>query len=174
MRIDIQHRFEGARIQQVEQLYMLDEAFNHAAFERIGYTRRLQARELNGGSLRRSLCLSPHRPLPPPFGSLAPGGLFQIGEHIVYDLQTHRGSWRTVPSVLASQFEAGGELSFEQVDNAVLFRLAGQVEARIPLLGGLAERQALRTAEGQHAALAEQVRAELHRSAAVAPLQASS
>src|SRR4051812_20834813 len=106
MRIDIQHRFQGAQLKRVEQLYLLDESFNSAAFERIGYSRRLQSLELDGDSLKRSLCLSPHRPLPPPFGSFAPGGLFQIGEHISYDLQSHRGSWRTVPSVLANQFEA--------------------------------------------------------------------
>lgn len=173
MRIDIQHRFEDARLQQVEQLYLLDETFNEAAFARIGYARRLESRELAGSSLKRSLCLAPHRPLPPPFGSLAPGGLFQIGENIAYDFQTHHGSWQTVPSVLASQFHAGGALSFAQAGGAVVFQLSGEVKARIPLLGGLAERQAVRTAETQHAALAEQVRAELSRSAPVFPTHAS-
>lgn len=172
MRIDIQHRFEGAELAEVERLYLLDEAFNQEAFVRIGYTRRLLSRELRGTALKRSLSLAPTRPLPPPFGALAPGGLFQIGEHIAYDLRMHRGSWRTVPSVLASQFEAGGELRFEQVGGAVQFRLYGEVKARIPLLSGLAERQALKTAQSQHAALAQQVRDELRPVVALGAAQA--
>lgn len=169
MRIAIEHRFEGAALSEVEQLYLFDEPFNDAAFQRVGYERRLRHRERKDGVFTRELCLAPLRPLPPPFGAMIPGGLFQISEHIQFDLDAHRGTWRTVPSVLATQFEAGGELSFEADSRGVRFRLYGEVRARIPLLGGLAERQALKTAESQHAALAGAVRERLvalHESAA--------
>lgn len=163
MRIAIEHRFERATLSEVEQLYLFNEPFNDAAFVRVGYQRRLRQRERKDGVFTRELCLAPLRPLPPPFGAMVPGGLFQISEHIHFDLRTHRGTWRTVPSVLAAQFEAGGELSFEVEGSAVLFKLQGEVRARIPLLGKAAERQALKTAESQHAALAAAVREQLTR-----------
>ena len=161
MRIQIQHRFERTDVNQVEQLYLLDEDFNARTFVSIGYQRKLSARTLDANALTRVLCLTPLKPLPPPFGALAPEGLFRIEESIQYDLGRHAGTWRTVPSVLANQFRASGTLQIAREGADVLFTLEGEVNARIPLLSRLAERQALKTAQNQHAALAQAVRSAL-------------
>ena len=54
-------------------------------------------------------------------------------------------------------------------DRMIFSHQDGKVSARIPLLSGVAERQALKTAEAQHAALANAVREQLalrhHRAA---------
>lgn len=161
MRVEIRHQFEGATRREIEELYLLDDDFNCAVFAQLGFDRRVLHRTLRGESLERVLRLCPRRPLPPPFSLLVPSGVFHITEAIHYDLGTHRGTWRTVPSVLGSQFLAEGSLAIDETDAAVVFRLEGTARASIPLLGSRAERQAVSTAQTQHAALARAVRERL-------------
>lgn len=161
MRVDIRHRFEGATLQQVEALYLLDDEFNRETFDRMGYTRQVVSRTLEGDAFSRVLHLSPHRPLPAPFSTLVPSGVFHIVEQIEYDFGAHRGTFRTTPSVLAKQFQVEGPIAIEEHDGAVTFRLEGEVTAHLSLLSRRAERQAAATAEQQHEALARAVRERL-------------
>ena len=161
MRVDIRHRFEGATLQQVEALYLLDDEFNRETFERMGYTRKVVSRTLDGDAFARVLHLCPHRPLPTPFSALVPNGVFHIVEQIEYDFGAHRGTFRTTPSVLANKFRVEGPIAIEERDGGVTFRLEGEVSAQLSLLSRRAERQAVTTAEQQHEALARAVRARL-------------
>lgn len=161
MRIQIEHHFEGASLAEVERLYLFDNAFNRATFHALGYERRVTRLDQTDSVLTRELCLAPEKPLPPPFRALVPDGMFNIQEQLQYDLRAHEGSWRTVPSALATQFAAAGTLSLRAERGAVVFTMRGDVNARIPLLSRIAEKQALKTAEQQHAALAEAIRQKL-------------
>jgi len=161
MRVEIRHRFEGATLREVEELYLLDDEFNRATFERMGYTRKVVTHTLEGDAFERTLHLCPHKPLPAPFSALVPSGMFHIIEQIHYDFRTHTGTWRTTPSVLGKQFRAEGPLRIEESDGAIVFRLEGDVSASIPLLSRRAEKQAVATAESQHEALARAVREQL-------------
>jgi len=161
MRVDIRHRFEGATLQQIEALYLLDDPFNRDTFERMGYARKVVTRTLEGDALTRVLHLCPHKPLPAPFSALVPNGVFHIIEQITYDFGAHRGTWRTTPSVLGTKFRAEGPIAIEEQDGAVTFRLEGDVSAQLSLLSRRAERQAVATAEQQHEALARAVRERL-------------
>ena len=145
--IAIRQRFVGTQVRDIERLYLLDDAFNEEIFRTLAF--------------RRELRLIPERPLPAPFSALAPAGIFHITETITYDFGRHRGTWRTVPSVLASRFRAEGTLAIEGDEDAVFFILEGSAQANIPLLGARAERQAVHTAVLQHDALADAVRARL-------------
>jgi len=164
MRVEIRECFEGAQLRDVERLYMLDDEFNRTTFEQMGYGRRILENVRDGDRLDRCLRLCPRTSLPAPFASLIPDGAFQITERVQYDLAQHRGTWRTTPSVLAKQFDAHGTLWLEQRERSVLFHLEGEAKASIPLLGRRAERQAVATAETQHAALARAIRARLDAS----------
>jgi hypothetical protein len=171
MRVEIRERFEGATLREVEHLYMLDDEFNQAAFEQMGYGRKVLAFSQRGSELERSLQLCPRSGLPAPFSALVPSSVFHITEQVSYDLALHRGSWRTVPSVLSKQFSAAGSLALEQASDAVIFRLEGEAKAQIPLLSARAERQAVATAVAQHAALAKCIRERLDASRRVTSYQ---
>ena len=159
--IAIRQRFVGTQLRDIERLYLLDDAFNEEIFRTLAFRREVLTREQAGDDFRRTLRLIPERPLPAPFSALAPAGIFHITETITYDFGRHRGTWRTVPSVLASRFRAEGTLAIEGDEDAVFFILEGSAQANIPLLGARAERQAVHTAVLQHDALADAVRARL-------------
>jgi hypothetical protein len=165
VRVEIRHYFEGAELGLVERLYMLDHAFNEQTFAALGYGRRVVEQTMQGDRLARTLHLCPTAALPAPFSKLLRDGAFYIREHVEYDFVQHRGSWATSPSVLTSQFQASGSLSFARDARGVAFHLEGAARSTIPLLARSAEKQAVRTAEEQHAALAGAVRARLLRAA---------
>lgn len=161
MRIDLCHRFEGARLEDVESLYMLDDAFNREVFAGLGYERSVVSLEREGGRLRRALRLHARDAIPAPFSSLVPAKAFHIDEFTDYDFATRRGTWRTVPSVLEQKFRSAGTFALADEGGAVAFRLEGEATANLPLVGGRAERQAVTTARRNHEALAAAVRARL-------------
>ena len=161
MRVHIRHEFAGALREHVERLYLLDEDFNRLAFERMGIVRVVLAHFRHGDALERTVRLCPQRALPAPFSSLVPRDAFHIREQVTYDVAAHRGTWRTIPSVLAQHFTAHGTLSIDKQAGAVVFHMEGEVTCTFPLLGRRAERQAVATAELQHAQLAQIVRERL-------------
>ena len=108
MFIEIRHRFEGAELEDVERLYMLDDGFNERTFKELGYDRRVMGNERQGQRLVRTLHLVPTHALPAPFSVLVRDGSFHITEHVEYDFTEHRGTWTTTPSVLSNQFNASG------------------------------------------------------------------
>lgn len=160
-RIEIREPFQGARRAEVEQLYMLDDAFNEATFRALGFAREVKRKDAQGDHLARELTLTPLSALPGPFAALLPAGLLRITELVEYDFATHRGRWRTVPSALSQQFRAEGTLAIEDAADGVVFVLEGEADASIPLLGGRAEKHAVTTAQRQHEALARAIRARL-------------
>lgn len=159
--IDIEHRFDEASLSRVERLYMLDDAFNAQTFRALGFERTVVTQTHSGDQLTRALRLCPLAALPKPFASLVPRGAFFIEEHVSYDFGQHRGSFVTRPSVLTQQFRAEGSVALAQEGAIVVFRLAGAAHASLSLLSRRAEKQSVQTAEEQHAALAEAVRARL-------------
>lgn len=165
MRIELHHCFEGARADEVERLYLLDDEFNREVFARLGYDRQVVSSRREGDRLRRLLRVHARDSLPAPFSSLVPASAFYFDEHTDYDLARREGTWRTVPSVLEKQFRSGGVFSIAVEGDAVAFRLEGETTATIPFLGGRAERQAVATALRNHQAIADAVRAKLGRPA---------
>lgn len=160
-RIEIREPFVGARREEVERLYMLDDAFNEATFRSLGFAREVTAKTAQGDTLERVLTLTPLQALPGPFAALLPSGLLRITEHVAYDFAAHRGRWRTTPSALSSQFRAEGTLAIEDTGDGVVFILEGAADASIPLIGGRAEKHAVTTATLQHEALAQAIRRRL-------------
>lgn len=160
MRIDICHEFCAAR-EDVEALYLLDDEFNRVAFERMGFARSVLALSRVGSLLVRTLRLTPLRALPAPFASLVSGAGFHIVEQVTYDFTLHAGTFRTVPSVLSQHFSAQGVTAIDGYENAAVFRLSGEASCTLPLVAKRAEKQAVITAEQQHAFLADEVRARL-------------
>lgn len=154
----IEHRFEGAILEQVERLYMLDEAFNEATFKELGFDRRVVATRHDGDELDRLLRLCPHHAVPKPFSSLMPSGSFYIEEHVRYRFDRHAGTFVTRPSLLHEQFRAEGQIELIAIDGSVVFRLVGEAHARLSLLSKSAEKQAVRSAHEQHAGLASAIR----------------
>ncbi|HEY6556262.1 MAG TPA: DUF2505 family protein [Polyangiaceae bacterium] len=165
MFIEIRHRFEDAELADVERLYMLDEGFNERTFNELGYDRRVLENERRGERLVRTLHLIPTRALPAPFSVLVRDGSFHITERVEYDFAEHRGTWTTTPSVLANQFNASGTFWLEEDASGVTFQLDGAALSTIPILGRSAEKQAVRSAEQQHAALARAIRGQVPRRA---------
>lgn len=163
MRIELHHRFEGARVDEIERLYLLDDAFNREVFARLGYEREVVSSAREGDRLRRLLRVHARDSLPAPFSSLVPASAFYFDEHTDYDFARRTGAWRTVPSVLEKQFRSGGTFAIADEVGAVAFRLEGETTATLPLIGGRAERQAVATALRNHQAIADAVRAELGR-----------
>ncbi|HEU4537933.1 MAG TPA: hypothetical protein VFS00_27625, partial [Polyangiaceae bacterium] len=108
MRIELCHRFEGARLDDVESLYLLDDEFNREVFARLGYEREVVSSTRTGDLLRRTLRVHARGAIPAPFSALVPASAFHFDEHTEYDFAQHRGTWRTVPSVLEKQFHSGG------------------------------------------------------------------
>jgi uncharacterized protein DUF2505 len=161
MRIDLSHRFEGARREDVESLYLLDDEFNRQVFAALGYDRSVVALSRENGRLRRTLRLHARDAVPAPFSALVPTSAFHINEHTDYDFGERRGTWRTVPSVLERQFRSGGTFAIVDEGGAVTFRLEGEATANLPFVGGRAERQAVATALRNHEAIANAVRARL-------------
>lgn len=163
MEIRIRHRFEGARREQIEALYLLDDEFNREAFARIRYDREVIERRRDGDRFTRVLRVLARDTVPAPFHALVPASGFHFDEHTEYDFARHRGTWKTVPSVLQRQVRAGGTFEIVELEGAVEVRFDGETTAKLPLVGRAAERFALSTAEASHAALAAAVR---HRLAA--------
>lgn len=161
MRFEIVHRFEGARLEDVEELYLLDDEFNREVFAALGYERGVHMRQRDGDRLRRVLRVVANDVLPAPFSSLVRASGFHFDEHTDYDFASHRGTWKTVPSVLADQFASSGTFSITAAADAVVFRMEGETTARLPLIGRRAEKQAVATAEKNHRAIADAVRARL-------------
>ncbi len=161
MRIELCHRFEGAHIDEVEALYLLDDEFNREVFARLGYDRQVASLAREGGTLRRTLRVHARGAIPAPFSALVPASAFHFDEHTDYDFATRRGVWRTVPSVFERQFRSGGTFAIVDEGPAIAFRLEGETTASIPLVGGRAERQAVATALRDHEAIAAAVRARL-------------
>jgi hypothetical protein len=161
MRVEVQHRFEGAQLGAVERLYMLDDEFNQLIFRALGFERKVVRRSMHEQRLERTLRLCPVQALPKPFASLVPSGAFFIEEQVQYDFSRHEGVFVTRPSVLTQQFRAEGTIALFAEPHAVLFRLSGEAHASLSLLSNRAERQAVRTAEAQHAALADAIRVRL-------------
>jgi hypothetical protein len=157
----LEHRFEGANIQEVERLYMLDDAFNRETFHALGFVRKVVESRMERGELTRTLHLCPLAALPKPFGSLVPSGVFYIEEQVRYDFARRRGTFVTRPSVLHDKFRAEGTIALVEFGSAVAFRLDGEAHASLSLLSGRAEKQAVRSAEQQHAALADAIRGRL-------------
>jgi hypothetical protein len=161
MRIELCHRFEGARLDEIESLYLLDDAFNREVFERLGYDREVINVIRDGDLLRRTLRVHAKNAVPAPFSALVPSSAFHFDEHTEYDFARHEGTWRTVPSVLERQFNSGGTFAIVDEGRAVSFRLEGEAKAHLPLVGGRAEKQAVATALKNHEAIAEAARARL-------------
>lgn len=161
MHVHIIHRFAGARRDDIERLYLLDDEFNRATFEQVGYERHVLERRSEGDRLLRRLHVVARGAVPAPFAALVPGGGFSFEETTDYDFARHAGTWRTVPGVLASQFHSAGTFAIESDAAATTFRLEGDTRVTIPLLGGRAERYAVGTAEDQHARIAAAVRQAL-------------
>ena len=67
MRVHIVHRFAGARRDDIERLYLLDDEFNRETFERVGYERRVIERRSEGDRLLRRLHVVAHGAVPAPF-----------------------------------------------------------------------------------------------------------
>ncbi|RYE83681.1 MAG: DUF2505 family protein, partial [Myxococcales bacterium] len=171
MRVHIVHHFAGARIEDLERLYLLDDEFNRETFERVGYERRVLERRSEGDRLVRRLHVVAHGAVPAPFAALVPGGGFSFEETTDYDFARHAGTWRTVPGVLASQFHSAGTFAIASDATGASFRLEGETRVAIPLFGGRAERYAVSTAEDQHARIAGAVRQALGLPPGLGPRQ---
>lgn len=161
MHFALEHRFEDADIQEVERLYMLDDEFNRETFHELGFVRKVVETRFERGELLRILHLCPLAPLPRPFSSLVPSGVFYIEEQVRYQFARRRGTFVTRPSVLHDKFRAEGSIALVPVAGGVTFQLEGDAHASLSLLSGRAEKQAVRSAEQQHAALAGAIRARL-------------
>ena len=159
MRFDLSHRFDNVRLADVEALYMLDDEFNREVFAQLGFDRSVLRMDRDGDRLVRVLRVVSHGGVPAPFSTFAK--TFFFDETTEYDFARHRGTWKTVPSVLRERFRSEGTFCFLEERGGVIFRLAGETSANLPLVGRQAENHAISTAQRSHEALAKAVRSRL-------------
>lgn len=161
MHFDIRHRFEGASVERVESLYLLDDAFNVEAFAAIRYERTLLRRSTEGSRFHREVRIVPRGAIPAPLAALAPGGGVHMDEFIDYDLARHAGTWRVVPSFTPGEFRSEGTFSIAAEDGGAVFAMEGDTTVKVPLVGSVVTKHAVAMAVAGHESLARAVRARL-------------
>lgn len=161
MRFEITHRFEATSVVTVESLYLFDDAFNEATFEKIHYGRTLLEKTREGDLLRRRIRITPRGAIPSPFSVLISNESLAIVETTLYDLAQHRGTWELVPNILRGEFHSAGTIVIAQEGEGVRVTLEGDTTVSVPLIGGRAAKAAVAMARASHDALAAAVRTRL-------------
>jgi hypothetical protein len=161
VRFEITHRFDATSVVTVESLYLFDDAFNEAAFEKIHYGRTLLEKSREGDVLQRRIRITPRGVIPSPFSALISADSLSIVESTVYDLARHRGTWELVPNILRGEFHSAGTIVIAREGDRVRVTLDGETRVSVPFIGGRAAKTAVAMARASHDALAEAVRVRL-------------
>lgn len=139
MRFAVTHTFRNITPEQYENLYW-DEDFNIALCREVKLHRVLKARTVEGNNLYREVVVGPDREVPKPVARFLGSDRIEYTEIATYTFGTYRGTWKTIPSVLANKVVAEGTFEFQPDANGVRRVVQGDISVKILGVGGVAEK----------------------------------
>lgn len=149
MRFSVEHTLPGT-LASLESLLVDPHTYDRLERELPGFERiELLASEETGGVLRRRVRYTPRaHDRVPAFGRglVTPEMLVWI-EESAYDRAQQRIDYTTHPNLperWRHRFDSSGRFTFRQASSGVLRRIEGEINVRMPLVGGLAERVLVR------------------------------
>ncbi|HET6346828.1 MAG TPA: DUF2505 domain-containing protein [Myxococcota bacterium] len=154
MRFRVEHTFSGISLQAYETLFF-DEPFNIALCQAVKLARTLESRTLDSGRLRRATRIGPEREIPAPVPKVLGTTKFEYTEHIDYTMGSFKGTWKTVPAMMADKVESAGTFSFVARGNDVTRIVEGDVKVKIFGLGAVIERFVVADVERSYDAAAD-------------------
>jgi hypothetical protein len=138
MKMLIEHTFDVSPAEYANIYF--DEAFNEKLCVSVKLGRTLLRLDRTPTKLVRHVRCEPVREVPAPLAKVLDGHRFNYVEELEFDLETLRGRWRVVPSLLPEKVEAGGTQEFEDVGGKTKRIVRGEVKVSVFGIGGIVER----------------------------------
>jgi hypothetical protein len=138
MKLQIEHTF-GVTPAEYAAFYF-DEGFSEDLCAAVKLGRTLLRLDRTPTRLIRHVRCEPVREVPAPLAKLMDGHRFHYVEELDFDLETLRGRWRVVPSLIPDKVDASGTHDFEDAGGKTRRVVRGEVKVSVFGIGGLVER----------------------------------
>ncbi len=135
----VEHVFRGISLAEYEQLYF-DETFNQALCDAVKLTRDVQKIDRTDARIHRVVKVGPDREIPKPVQKVLKTDRLDYEEHLRYDFGSFKGTWETIPSVLASKVDTKGTFSFADASGGVRRVVEGDIKVKVLGIGGVIEK----------------------------------
>ena len=139
MKFSVSHAFKNITLVAFEELYF-DEEFNIAQCRELRLDRTLVERQLHDGKLVRAVRVGPDREIPAPIAKFLGTNKIEYTEHLAYAWGSLRGTWKSVPAMMADKIDSQGNFWFRQEGDQVVRAVDGDVKVKIFGFGTIAER----------------------------------
>lgn len=154
MKFACEHRFDGISLADYEKLYF-DEGFNAALCQAVGLQRTPLKFEDQPERVHREVKVAPDRQIPGPVAKVLGGARIEYTEIVDYSKPSHRGTWKTVSSLLTDKVDAKGNLTFRAEGSGVVRVVDGEIKVGIFGLGGVVEKFIVEDVEKSYERAAE-------------------
>ena len=139
MHFKVQHTFRGITLPEYEQLYF-DEDFNIALCSTVKLARTVVSIDRSDTAIKRVVKVGPDREVPKPVAKVLKADRIEYTEHLDYTFGSGRGTWKTVPDIMASKVDTRGTFQFKETDGGVLRIVDGDIKVKILGVGGVVEK----------------------------------
>lgn len=154
MRFKAEHRIRGISLEDFEKLYF-DESFNEALCKTVKLHRTLMARTVQAGKLHREVKVAAEREIPPAAARILGGSRLEYTEYLDYPIGSHRGTWKTISSLMTDKVDSAGTFGFRSEGGQVVRTVEGDVTVKIMLVGKVVEQFIAADIEKSYAQAAE-------------------
>ena len=139
MHFSVRHTFRGISREEYEQLYF-DESFNEALCSAVKLARDVQSIDRSDAHIARVVKVGPDRQVPKPVAKILKADRIQYAEHLDYKFGSFKGTWRTIPDILANKVVSEGTFAFQEANGGVLRVVDGEIKVKILGVGGVVEK----------------------------------
>jgi hypothetical protein len=150
MRLAIEHVFSGVDCDAYERLYF-DEAFNEALGGVLRLGRQVLHFERTSERIVRHVCYDAQHDPSSPAGQAFGSSRASYVEELDYDVRTHRGNWRTIPSRFADRMTSAGTIELCGAPGGTRRTVRGEVKVSLFGFGRLVERMIVAEIEKSYA-----------------------
>jgi hypothetical protein len=138
MKLQIEHTFDVTPADYA--VFYFEEGFAEDLCAAVKLGRTLLRLDRTPTRIIRHVRCEPVRDVPAPLAKLMDGHRFSYVEELDFDLETLRGRWRVVPSLVPDKVDASGTHDFEDVGGKTRRVVRGEVKVSVFAIGGLVER----------------------------------
>ncbi len=139
MKFNVRHTFKNISREEYEKIYF-NEPFNEALCAAVNLGRVLETLTEEAGVLKRSVRVAPQRDIPAPVAKVIGADRIEYVEHITYPMGSYRGTWDTVPGLLASKLISVGTFGFDESPEGVVRWIEGDINVKIFGIGSMIEK----------------------------------
>lgn len=135
----VRHMFKNISRDEYESLYF-DEAFNEALCEAVNLAREVRSIDRTPERIARVIAVGPDREIPKPVQKIVGAARLDYEEHLAYEFGTFKGTWETIPSVMAKKVNTKGTFAFEEATGGVERIVQGTIEVKVLGIGKVVEK----------------------------------